>query len=202
MYLRIKKQKVITPFVICAFLFMVIASSQPIGATDNVKLTAATEEDHPGAIEETAPYAKKKSSPLIPIVIGLVVIGGVAAVLFLVVLKNKYDITGMWDVSFTWSGQSTGHKVFTFSGTKKSGNFSYDGEVKGTYSVDGKNVQWVFPSGTRYTGTFSDKNIMSGTMVSSSGTPGTWSASKLGGATVIPVPKASAIDPEGNKVNK
>lgn len=193
-----KTQKAIAPFVILTFLFTILAVSQPISATDNVKISASAEEDHPGAVEAPQRYVKRKSSPIVPIIIGLVLVGGAAAVLFLVILKNKYDITGVWNVSFTWSGSSTGHKAFTFSGDKKSGNFAYDGVVKGTYTVSGKNVEWVFPSGTKYTGTFTDKNTMSGTMIDYNSNTGTWSATRMG-ATSINHPTQSLADPEGNR---
>lgn len=197
-----KTRKAITPFVILTFLFMVMAISEPIGATDNVKVSVSSEEGQPGAVEAPQTYAKKKSSPIIPIVIGLVLVGGIAAVLYFVVLKNKYDITGMWTVNFRWSTSgSSGTTTLTFTGDKKSGTFQSSYGSTGTYVVDKKNVAWTYSVGTVYSGTFIDKNNMSGTMIDYNGYPGTWTAVKMGATSVIPVPQSKPDrDDSGQKI--
>jgi hypothetical protein len=112
---------------------------------------------------KAAPAKGKSILPLILIGVGVV---AVAAVLFLVVLKTKYDIVGTWNYTSTGKWPVTGQIVFT--GTKESGTVSWVGLVDvGTYSVDGKNVTFTFGyqqyGTTTCTGKFNGKNEISGT---------------------------------------
>ncbi|MBN1186605.1 MAG: hypothetical protein JXB49_30290, partial [Bacteroidales bacterium] len=117
------------------------------------------------------------------ILIGLGVVA-VAAVLYFVVFKKKaepeieYDITGAWALNYTLQGDTAKSTTITFSGDKTSGTFSGLGYT-GTYTVDGKNVEFIFPSSTRYSGSFTDTQNMSGTILNYQGIPGTWTATKI-----------------------
>ena len=108
--------------------------------------------------------------------------------------KKKFDITGTWTLTFNWFAVSNSAPVselssmkgagaagvgsITFIGDKKSGTFSTSDGYNGTYTVDGKSVSWLFnASVTRYVGTATDDNTMSGTMTSAY-LNGTWSATR------------------------
>lgn len=94
--------------------------------------------------------------------------------------KKKFDINGMWTVNVTWFNPTfDGSYTITFTGDKASGTFIANTST-GTYTVNDKNVSWVFmDSGTMiatYTGTSTDDNTMSGTMFNNSGRNGSWAA--------------------------
>ncbi len=89
--------------------------------------------------------------------------------------KKKFDIQGIWTVSYTWSNSGTGTTTITFTGSKTSGTFSSQ-KYTGTYTVNDKSVTWRYTSGTTYTGTSTDDNNMSGTMIGHKGGTGTWTA--------------------------
>jgi hypothetical protein len=177
-----KHQKQIALFVVFAFLSLLQISAMPQPAETSPSQAGASmssPEKAPNYIEEegNTSYQPKKKS-MLPIILGAVAVAAVVAVLLLVVLKTKYDITGQWTLSWNYPGSNTGSNTITFTGDKKSGTFAIS-TTGGTYTVDGKNVTWVYSNGqTTYTGTFSDKTHMSGTVVSY-GTPGTWTAVKL-----------------------
>lgn len=179
----IKHKKVIASFVVFAFLSLLQISALPAAPSSSAETSMASSEKAPGFIEEegsTAYHTKKKS--MLPIILGVVAVGAVVAVLALVVLKTKYDITGQWTLTYNYPGYNSGSNTITFSGDKKSGTFAI-GTTGGTYVVDGKKVTWTYEGGdTVYTGEFSDKTHMSGTMLSNE-IPGTWSAVKLGTTT-------------------
>ncbi len=107
--------------------------------------------------------------------------------------KKKFDITGTWTINYNWGvitnsvntdstissmngASATGTATITFTGDRKTGTFVVQ-IYNGTYTVDGNNVKWVYTSGTTYTGTSSDDNHMSGTMVSGSYL-GSWTATR------------------------
>jgi len=92
--------------------------------------------------------------------------------------KKKFDITGTWTINFTWASGLSGTGTMTFTGDKTSGTFTNNYGGKGTYTVDGNNAKWVYTSGTTYTGTSSDDDHMSGTMVSYLGSNGTWTCTR------------------------
>ncbi len=94
----------------------------------------------------------------------------VAAVLFLVVLKTKYDPVGAWsgpmsNLKDNWTGYAV------FSGNKENGTLIYHDDsianVPGTYTVDGKNITFVLNLGgtetVTFAGAFASKDKMSGT---------------------------------------
>ena len=171
-----------------SFFYLIGIGSLPLAAVDS-----ASADREPGAIEKigsSGSHAAKKS-PIIPIIIGVVVVGAVAAVLILVVFKTKYDIVGTWTGPFT--SDSSSHQwtvTITFTGDKKSGTFVYhdsDGwDETGTYVVDGKDVTFTFDAEEdpiTFSGSFSDKNHMNGTWLHAPvGATGTWTLSR--GATI------------------
>jgi len=89
--------------------------------------------------------------------------------------KKAFDITGTWTINYQWTGAKSGSIVFTFTGDKKSGDLLYVGKKFGTYSVNGKNVTFMFIIVT-YTGTSTDDNNMSGTFRNTANQTGTWTA--------------------------
>jgi hypothetical protein len=198
-----KQQKWIVLLVTLTFVWLLQVSAMPVAAasaTDQIR--SSNSEKAPSFIEQegASGYAAKKKN-IFPIILVGVGVAAVAAVLFLVVLKTKYDITGTWTVSYHWTGSSSGTYTITFAGSKKSGTWlaTESGTThNGTYTVDGKNVVFGIPGGTTYTGTFTDKESMSGTSVLSGGTlTGTWTATKTSSAAAISVPMTLS----GNGVN-
>ena len=93
-----KQQKWIAVLVTLTFVWLLQVSTMPALAADSAEqISSANAEQGPRFIEEEegGGYKAKKSSALPIILIG-VGVAAVAAVLFLVVLKTKYDITGEW----------------------------------------------------------------------------------------------------------
>ena len=107
--------------------------------------------------------------------------------------KENFDITGPWTLTFNWAladnalktnstlssvnGSSAAGTVnIIFTGNKKSGTFIIPEESNsGVYTVEGKNVKWVYDEYmTTYIGISTDDNHMNGTM----GTNSTWSATR------------------------
>jgi hypothetical protein len=140
--------------------------------------------------------AKKKS--ILPIILIGVGVVAVAAVLFLVVLKTKYDIRGTWSLTrssaFYWISNP---RSFVFAGTgKASGTMTITGfQDHGPWTVSGKNVNFNFTTDSTYlwkfTGTFTDKNTLSGTVNyhdKDNDINGTWSATRTSTATSAPLP--------------
>jgi NADH:ubiquinone oxidoreductase subunit 3 (subunit A) len=200
-----KQQKWIALLVICTFVWLMQVSTMPAAAAGtSEQVSSAGVEQGPDYYEsvshKTAPTKKKSPLPFILIGVGLVTV--TVAVLFLFVLKG-YDIRGSWTVRFTWIGDPTGTGTITFTGDKKTGTFmTSDGSGGGTYVVDGKKVVFSFPSGGAvYTGTFSDKDNMSGTMVGGSDS-GTWSATKNSGATSANYPMTARAEGTMNHAGK
>jgi hypothetical protein len=194
-----KQQKWIALLVVCTFMWLMQVSTMPVaaaGTTEQVSSAGAEQgPDYYEAISQKAAPAKKKSMlPIILIGVGLVAV--TAAVLFLVVLKS-YDITGIWNVTWQWTvgDTSSGTIVMTFTGTKKSGNLTDGYGDSGTYSADGKNVNWTLTTvdpAFKWTGKFDGKDKMSGTMVwPLIGSSGTWTATRSGTASV---PKSASAD--------
>ncbi|MBN2400077.1 MAG: hypothetical protein JXI33_07025, partial [Candidatus Aminicenantes bacterium] len=165
--------------------------------------------DYYEAVSQKAAPAKKGS--ILPwILIGVGAITITAAVLFLVVLKTKYDITGEWEYFWKNTGDANWYgynQPIIFSGNKKSGTLFYLSTYTGTYSVDGKNVTFQFVYGSNdsvtNTGTFVDKDKMSGTWVYDQYTniTGSWEAVRVVTTANTAVPQASAGVP-GKTKNK
>ena len=173
-----KHKKVLAIIAVVSFSFLTNVAAFPLKAETAapVQQAVSVSQDQPGAIEQGSPsgyYAKKKSSPIIPIIIGLVVVGAVVAVLVLVVLKTKYDVRGTWTITHIvpWWYPLVESWDITFSGDKKSGTFIDDYYDIGVYTVDGKSTTWRYTTfggwwavdRWDYTGQFTDKTHISGT---------------------------------------
>ncbi len=186
-----KQQKWIALLVTLTFMWLLQVSAMPVAAANAPEqIGSANAEQAPRFIEEEGDggYQAKKKSILPVILIGVGVVA-VAALLFLVVLKTKYDITGAWTLTWQYQGYLQSSGTITFSGDKKSGTFVI-GSGSGTYTVDGKKVSWDYNgSDTTYTGDFTDKTHMNGEMTSM-GVPGTWSAVKQNAAAAYSAPAA------------
>ncbi|HUU04250.1 MAG TPA: hypothetical protein VMZ49_00095 [Patescibacteria group bacterium] len=172
-----KQQKWIALLVTLTFMWLLQVSTMPVAAANTTEqIASANAEQAPSFIEEEgdSSYQPKKKSILPVILIG-VGLAAVAAVLFLVVLKTKYDITGVWTVSVQWTTIS-GTFDCTFTGDKKSGTTKAS-TTSGTYSVSGKNATFTLGSAT-YKGIFDSKTTMSGTMSNTTGNSGTFTAVK------------------------
>jgi hypothetical protein len=203
------QKKWIATVVMMTFLSLIHLSAFPLQAQEHQTEGVSQVQDRPVAFEKigaaSAQGSKKSILPYVVIGVGVI---AAAAILFLVVLKTSYDITGTWTVNYTWKGGSTYPFTITFSGDKKTGTFVYKEEgflnYTGTYAVNIKNVEWTFSKGaTKYTGTFTDKTHMSGTMVCRSGEvdeqEGTWTATKNSSTTSVNVPMATNKQgPKGN----
>jgi len=166
-----KQQKWVALLVLVTFAWLLQVSTMPLRASGTAApLVSACSEmgpDYYEAVAQKAAPAKKKSIlPLVLIGVGLVAV--TAAVLFLFFL-NKYDITGTWDFVFTHGGD-TEELTTMFSGTKKSGSWSFV-ELpiyNGTYTVDGKKFTATItypPTVTQFNGEFTGKDAMSGAWV-------------------------------------
>lgn len=197
-----KQQKVIALAVVLAFLSWLQISSQPLhaaSAPSQSETTLANAEQAPRFIEEEgeSSYQPKKKSVL-PIILGVVAVGAVAAVLVLVVFKTKYDIVGTWD--FAYISTSPAHTwtwSLLFTGDKKSGTFVDEFNDKGTYTMDNKNVSIKYNDWKiNMTGKFDSKDKMSGTATFTDMTIGhkditsaTWTATRVGTTAAVSKPQ-------------
>lgn len=126
--------------------------------------------------DEGYPGKKKKKFPWLLVVGGVVVTG---AVLFLLLKKDTYDITGNWGITITIEGVPIVLN-YTFSGSKTSGTFIDEEGDSGTYTVDGKSVSFTYDLyAIQFTGEFSDKDHMGGT-VTGIGVSWPWTGSRGG----------------------
>ena len=93
-----KQQKWIALLVTLTFMGLLQVSTMPMTAANAPEqISSANSEQAPNFIEEEgdSSYQSKKKS-IMPVILIGVGVAAVAAVLFLVVLKTKYDITGAW----------------------------------------------------------------------------------------------------------
>jgi hypothetical protein len=153
--------------------------------------------DYLEAVGQKAAPAKKKSIlPWILIGAGALTI---TAVVLLLVMKG-YDITGQWSMTFTWQYESPYTVTLTFTGEKKSGTMVSSSGATANYTVDGKNVTWTYSNGTVYSGTFTDKDAMNGTMRTTAGDTGTWLATRNAAAASSGFVAGNGSQP-GNEVS-
>ncbi|MCX6557653.1 MAG: hypothetical protein NTW95_09540 [Candidatus Aminicenantes bacterium] len=136
-----KQQKWIALLVTLTFAWMLQVSARPLAAAGTVDaVSSANGEQGSGFLEaagnKAAPAPKKSLLPYVLIGVG---VAAVAAVLFLVVLKTDYDITGEWTMNYSVPGSPTVTGLMTFSGDKKSGTTVLN-TTPGEYIVDGKKV--------------------------------------------------------------
>jgi len=185
-----KQQKWIALLVMLTFIGLLQVSTMPVaaaGAPEQIN-SAGVEQgpDYVEAVGHKAAPAKKKS--ILPIVLIGVGVVAVAAVLFLVVLKTKYDLRGTWSLTrssdFYWI---TNPRTFVFAGTSKdSGTLTVTGFAdNGPWTADGKTVHFTMTTTGAYVwtfdGEFTDKDTLSGTLNyhdSSHNINGTWSATR------------------------
>jgi hypothetical protein len=161
-----KKQKWIALLVILSFAWLLQVSTMPLAAigTSEQIGSASTEQgpDFVEAVGHSADAAKKKS--ILPYVLIGVGVVAVAAVLFLVVLKTSYDITGKWTLNYLMPGWPLSTYPLTCTGEKKSGTAATN-LVNGTYAVDGKKVTINLIQTTarwEFIGEFTTKDRMEG----------------------------------------
>jgi hypothetical protein len=186
-----KHKKMIALLVAFTFLSLLQISFMPLRAEqspDQVGTAIKSPEQTPNFIEEdgnSSHQTKKKS--ILPIILIGVGVAAVAAVLFLVVLKTKYDITGFWTVTLN----SESGSAFTVSfagdtGNKNSGDTYYYG-WHGRYNVNGKDVTWTLtyyapnPADTEtltFIGKFDSKTKITGNVTSNKGGNDTFTAIK------------------------
>jgi len=136
-----KQQKWIALFVTLTFMWLLQVSVMPLsaaGATEQNGMTNAEQgPDYYEAVAQKAgPAAKKSILPMVLIGVGVV---AVAAVLYFVVLKTNYDITGTWTMNYLMPGLPLVTYPIILTGDKKSGNAVLN-TTSGTYTVDGKKV--------------------------------------------------------------
>jgi hypothetical protein len=189
-----KQQKWIALLVALTFVWLLQVSTMPVAAASAPEqIASASAEQAPGFIEQegTSSYQAKKKSILPVILIGVGVVA-VAAVLFLVVLKTKYDIVGTWTIHVAYDGDDyTFDSITVFTGDKKSGTTADDWSGTGTYTVDGKNVtftlRWPNDNTSTFTGQFDGKDKMSGRFHETNNFDGPWTAVR--GASAASLPK-------------
>lgn len=179
-------RKIVSLAVMACFFGLVYLSALPVQAAsaparEETVSPVDSQTDLPGAVEKTGSTApKKKGSPIIPIIIGVVAVGAIAAVLVLVVFKS-YDIRGTWNVNGRWSSGVTFSVEAIFVGDKKSGIVEWV-IITGNYTVDGKKVTWsisLFGITATYTGEFKDKDTIEGTISNTLSESGTFTAVRI-----------------------
>jgi hypothetical protein len=192
-----KQQKWTALLVTVTFIWLLQVSTMPLAAGAPERIGSASAEQGPGVYEAVtprpAPAPKKSILPYVLIGVGVV---AVAAVLILVVFKTSYDITGTWNFSFT--GPYSTVATMKFTGTKTSGSFEYVGTpaLAGAYTVDGKNFTVVMPNATNveFTGTFTDKDTLTGTWVDTTHDD-TWNFTATRAAATTAVETAAGAKP-------
>jgi len=213
--MRSKQTQWIALYVALAFIGLCQAAAMPLRAEQapgQSGTTLASPDAAPGVIEEeggAAAPARKKS--ILPIVIGVVAVGAIAAVLALVVLKTKYDIAGRWNFSFTSSSPAhTWVWTLLFSGDRKSGRFADDLGDTGTYTVNDKDVTIQYDDWKiELTGRFDGKDKMSGSATFAGLTIGglditraTWTATRLDDGSSLRPGAALLQAPAGRKAKR
>lgn len=207
-------KRLIALFVTFAFLALLQAAAMPLRAEQGPEMsetTMSSAEQGPSVIEEEGTaYAPAKKKSVLPIIIGVVAIGAIAAVLALVVLKTKYDITGTWNFDFV--STSPAHNwtwQLAFSGDKKSGTFS-DTNDTGKYTVNDKDVKIQYDDwNIVLTGKFDSKDKMTGsatfaglTIGGKNITAATWTASRSSSANSLTPGSISATSFDNRKAKK
>ena len=192
-----KQKKLIALLVTLTFMWLLQVSTMPLAAGEtSEQLASANAEQGPNFVERTgvagSQAAKKSILPYVLIGVGVV---AVAAVLFLVVLKTDYDITGTWDFVFTYEGDTTLFTVI-FRGDKASGTFDFleAPYLYGNYNVDGKKVTMALTGNPQLpiSGQFTAKDKMTGTLIDGSEV-WNWTATRGGGAaSLAPVMKTQS----------
>jgi hypothetical protein len=136
-----KQQKWIALLVTLTFVWLLQVSTMPLAAVNTTEQVSSTSADQgpdffEAVSQKVAPAKKKSILPIVLIGVGVV---AVAAVLFLVVLKTSYDITGEWTLNYTMPEWPLSTYPLTCTGDKKAGTAATN-LIKGDYAVDGKKV--------------------------------------------------------------
>ncbi len=184
--------------VLVTFLFTLHLSVQPLRGESNQQTSISTS-SQPNVVEqESSSYSASKKKSVLPVILGVLAVGAVVAVLVLVVLKTKYDITGDWLLYFKWDGSSNYSSTpMTCKGDKKSGDVLLSNVKYGTYKVDGKDVTITFVIGSvtaTYTGKFTDKNRIEGEMTNSYNEHGVWYATRSSSSSSFNETEKSGAD--------
>ncbi len=208
-------KKLTALFVAFAFLALLQASTMPLRA-DQAPAPSGSElesaDQGPSVIEEegTAPASAKKKS-ILPIIIGVIAVGAIAAVLALVVFKTKYDITGTWEFSFTSTSPAhTWSWSLAFSGDRKNGTFTDNFGDTGRYTADDKDVTIRYDAwNIVLTGKFDSKDKMTGSATFAGLTVGgkditaaTWTASRTSSASSFQPGAGSIQSLDGRKAKR
>jgi hypothetical protein len=205
-------KKMIALFVAFSFVALLHASTMPLRADQapvqgGAEIEAAGEA--PGFVEEEGSASSqpgKKS--ILPIVIGIVAVGAIAAVLVLVVLKTKYEIAGKWDFSFTSTSPAhTWVWTLIFSGDNKNGTFIDNFSDTGTYTVSGKDVTIEYNTwDIQFSGKFDGKDKMTGSATFAGLLIGgkdissaTWTATRLASGNAIRPGTTAARSSDGRR---
>jgi len=186
------KKRIIALFVTFAFLSLLAMSTMPLRA-DEAGTAVSNPEQGPGFVEEEGSISAPAKKSIVPIILIGVGVAALAAVLVLVVFKTKYDITGQWTIHIAYDDDPYVFDSSTvFAGNKKSGTSADNYGGTGTYTVDGKNVtftiRWPNDNTSTFTGTFDDKDRMSGRFHEDFGFDGPWTAVR--GATTAGLPNS------------
>ena len=171
-------------FVALAFISPLRLPTMPLQggqAPDRTGTPISSAEQGPGFMEEEGYGSAPAKKSIVPVILIGVGVAALAAVLVLVVCKTKYDIVGSWTIHVAYDQDLfpalSHHHVFT--GDRKSGTTTVDDwQGKGTYTVDGKKVEftihWAARTTTTFTGAFDGKDRMSGRFYEAFAFGGTW----------------------------
>ena len=202
----IRARKFVVSWVTVSFFLVAgwIATPLPASVRADSAPTAAlpvdSSPDFVAAERSESAHTKKKS--ILPIVLGIVAAGTVAAVLILVVFNTRtYDIVGDWTLTLTPTGGGAPAKEYdpvTFAGNKKAGTMQigtfFDGGF--SYTVDGKKVAFksTYFADWTFQGEFQGRDRLSGTSAYHDGDvhwSWTWTAArKASAAATLPAPRS------------
>jgi len=210
-----KQQKWIAVAVMFAFLGLLQVSAMPLRAEQSPG-PAGTEIESAGQApdfieEEGSAGTRPEKKSILPLVIGVVAVGAIAAVLVLVVLKTKYEIAGKWDFSFTSTAPAhTWVWTLIFSGDNKNGTFVDNFGDRGTYTVSDKNVTIEYDTwDIQIAGKFDGKDRMTGSATFANMligekdiTSATWIATRLASGNSLKPATTAARATDGRKAKK
>jgi len=177
-------QKWISLWVVLTFMWFLHVSAMPLAAECGAAHVGQADSDQePGFFETSsqkpAPAGGKSVLPYILIGAGVAV---VAAILFLVVFKAKYDIAGNWTGIENYYGNSY-FRWYKFSGDKKSGvvetidpaTFSVISTAP--YDGNGKRITWSIYFSS-FSGAFDSPTAIKGDIFLQGGKIGTFALTK------------------------
>ena len=108
------------------------------------------------------------------IIIGMIVLGS----LFFMGCPLAIDISGTWNLNYDWGCTGSPYTAQWF--VESDGTFTDSQDSGGTWELTGADVTFTYSGATAtYSGTVNDAGTsMSGTITSSGGSTGCWSATK------------------------